>query len=177
VEHLLGIDWKQFFIPTVPLIEIFIRGTVVYLALFILLRFVLKRVSGAYAVTDLLMIVLIADAAQNAMASDYTSITDGLFLVSTIIFWNYLLNLLGFLFPSIQRFVRPPAIPLYQGGKFLYRNMRHELITEDEIVSQMRKQGIKEMKDVKEIFMEGDGNISIVSHIPKGILAEDIEEK
>ena len=60
--------------------------------MFALLRFVLKREAGTLAITDLLVVVLIADAAQNAMADDYRSVPDGLLLVATIVFWSYALD-------------------------------------------------------------------------------------
>ncbi len=68
MEWLFGVDWAKTFLPNTPLLEIFLRGSLTYLALFFLLRIVLKRESGGMGVTDLLVIVLIADAAQNAMA-------------------------------------------------------------------------------------------------------------
>ena len=72
-----NVNWHDVFVPDTPLLEIFVRGTIVYLAIFALLRFVLTRQSGNLGVTDLLVIVLIADAAQNAMASEYKSVPDG----------------------------------------------------------------------------------------------------
>ena len=86
---LMDIDWKSIFIPDVPLAEMFLRGTITYISLFVLLRVVLKRQTGSIGITDLLLFTLIADAAQNAMSDDYTSFTDGFVLVATIIFWNY----------------------------------------------------------------------------------------
>jgi hypothetical protein len=56
----------------------------------------LKREAGGVGITDMLVIVLLADAAQNAMAGEYKSISDGLVLVSTIIFWSYALDWLGY---------------------------------------------------------------------------------
>jgi hypothetical protein len=56
-----------------------------YLTLFLLMRFIVRREAGSLGVTDLLMIVLIADAAQNGIANDYTSITEGLVVIATII--------------------------------------------------------------------------------------------
>ena len=72
---LLQIDWKSVFVPSLHLGEIFLRGTIVYLSLFFLLR-MLRREAGAISISDLLVVVLIADAAQNAMASEYKSITE-----------------------------------------------------------------------------------------------------
>jgi uncharacterized membrane protein YcaP (DUF421 family) len=60
------IDWRSVFVPTVSVTEIFLRGTVVYIFLFFILR-LLRREAGALGISDLLLVVLIADAAQNAM--------------------------------------------------------------------------------------------------------------
>ncbi len=124
-----SIDWAKMLFLDTPVLEIFIRGSAIYLALFFILRLVLKRQAGAVGVTDLLVIVLIADAAQNGMADDYHSIPDGILLVATIIFWSYALDWLGYRFPWFQRFVHPPPLPLVRNGELLWRNMRKELIT------------------------------------------------
>ncbi len=88
-------DWSSIFLPNTPLLEIFIRGTVVYLGIFLLLRLILKRETASIGVTDILVIVLLADAGQNAMADDYRSLPDGLLLVAVIIFWGYALDWIG----------------------------------------------------------------------------------
>ncbi len=85
MRELVTIDWEGAFSPELPL-ELILRGSLIYLALFALLRFVLKREAGAVGITDLLVVVLIADAAQSAMAGSYTSLPDGLVLVGTIVF-------------------------------------------------------------------------------------------
>jgi uncharacterized membrane protein YcaP (DUF421 family) len=61
-------DWKSIFLLDLPVFEILLRGSVMYIALFVLLRVVLKRQSGSLGMTDLILITLIADASQNAMA-------------------------------------------------------------------------------------------------------------
>ncbi len=158
----LTIDWGKLFLPQTPILEIFLRGTVVYLALFTLLRIVLKRESGSLAMTDLLVVVLLADAAQNAMAGQYTTITDGLLLVTTIVGWSYVLNWLGFRFAWFRRFVHPPPLLLVKDGRLIRRNMQRELITREELISQLREQGVESVEDVREAYMEGDGRISVV---------------
>jgi uncharacterized membrane protein YcaP (DUF421 family) len=149
-------------LPGTPVLEIFVRGTVVYLALFVLLRFVLKRESGTVGITDLLVIVLSADAAQNAMADDYKSLPDGLLLVATIVFWAYLINWLAYRVPFIQKLVVAPPLELVRDGSELPRNLRRELITHEELISQLRLQGVEMLDDVKKAYMEPDGRISVV---------------
>lgn len=156
------IDWHALFVPTLPFAAVFLRGTIVYLTLFALLRFVPNRMSGVVSTTDLLMIVLIANAAQNALTDDYKSITDGIGVVGTIVFWSFSLNWLGHRFPRFQRLLRPQPLPLVKGGQLLRHNMRRELITEDELMTQIREQGIADLADVKAAFMEADGQISVI---------------
>ena len=80
-----AIDWQSLIIPDTPVLEIFIRGTVMYFALFALLRWVQKRPSSSLSTSDVIVIVLLADAAQNGMADDYRSLPDGVILVSVIV--------------------------------------------------------------------------------------------
>lgn len=160
-------DWESIFLPDVPLTEIILRGSVMYLTLFVLLRVVLKRQTGGLSVTDLLLVVLIADASQNAMSGGYNSIAGGVVLVGTIVFWSYALDWLGYHSSWFRRLLEPSPLPLVQDGRMLRRNMRQELITEDELLSQFRKQGLDDIKQVKEAYMESDGQISVVQNKQK----------
>src|SRR3954452_13832286 len=116
LHYLFGIDWGNVFGLDTPLLEIFLRGSVVYLGLFFLLRLVLRREAGGLGITDLLVIVLIADAVQNAMAGDYHSITDGLLLGGTIIFWSFALDWLAYHWSLFRRFMHPSPLPLVKDG-------------------------------------------------------------
>jgi uncharacterized membrane protein YcaP (DUF421 family) len=158
------VDWAGLFAVGTPLTEIFLRGSVTYLALFLMLRFILKREAGTVGITDLLVVVLLADAAQNALADDYTSITDGILLVGTILFWSYFLDWLGYRFPRVQRLIRPAPLPLVRNGRMLKQNMRKEFITDDELYSMLREQGVDDLTRVKAAYIEGDGVISVITN-------------
>lgn len=158
----MEIDWRAVFVPSNSVLEIIVRGTLTYLALFTLMRVVLKRETGTVSLADLLMIVLIADASQNAMASEYKSVTEGVVLVMTLVFWNYALDWLGYRVPRFGRIVHPPPLKLIEDGRLLRRNMRKEMITEDEMMSHLREQGVAEVSQVKAAYIEGDGRISVI---------------
>lgn len=162
MEWLIPNDWSSILIPDTPILEIIVRGSIMYLFLFMLLRFILKRQAGALSMTDLLVIVLIADASQNAIADDYTSLSDGMVLVSVLVFWNYALEWLGYHFPRFEKILHPAPLTLIKNGRFNRKNMKQELITEDELFSRLRERGIENMKNVKLAFLEGDGKISII---------------
>jgi uncharacterized membrane protein YcaP (DUF421 family) len=158
----LRIDWKTILLPDTPLIEIVLRGSVMYLVLFILLRVILKRQAGALGTTDLLLIVLLADASQNGMAGDYKSLPNGILLVATISFWSYALDWLSFRSPRFQRLIESPPLPLIRNGQLMRRNMRRELITDAELMGQLREKGISEISKVKDAYIESDGRITII---------------
>jgi uncharacterized membrane protein YcaP (DUF421 family) len=161
MSKLFAIDWEGVFVPTYSIAEIILRGTLMYLALFLLMRFVLRREPGKLGIADMLLIVLIADAASNGMSATYNSVTEGILLVATLIFWNYALDWLGYHFPAFHAFIEAEPLLLVKDGKLNKRNMRQEMITEDELKAQLRLNGINDLADVEEARMEGDGNISV----------------
>ena len=160
-------DWKSIFLPDTSLFEIILRGSIMYIALFAMLRIVLKRQTGTLGMTDLLLITLLADASQNAMAGEYKSIPDGIVLVGTIISWNYLFDWLSYKSEWFGRLIEPPPLPLIKNGRMLRRNMRHELITEAELIMELREQGLDDVSKVKESFIESDGRISVIQYKQK----------
>lgn len=164
MDLLFKVNWYPLFALSVSVTELFLRATLVYLALFAILRFLPNRQVGGLGITDLLVVVMFANAAQNAMSSNYTSISDGFILVGTIIFWSYTLNWLGYRFARIQRLLSPPPVMLVKNGILIDRNMRLERLTEGELLSQLRQQGVEKLADVKKAFMEADGSISVFPH-------------
>jgi len=172
MDQLFHVDWNSIFVPTVSLAEMFVRGTLTYLLLFFILRF-LRRETGAIGIADLLVIVIIADAAQNAMSGEYKSITEGAVLVLTIAFWDYALDWLSYRVPIIRRIVRPAPLLLIKNGRLIKRNMHQEMITEEELLSQLREQGVESVSQVKKCYLEGDGHISIIAGESKGSKGQD----
>jgi len=155
-------DWEHLFVPSQPILETVIRGSVTYLSLFVMLR-VFRRQTGSIGAADLLVLLLIADASQNAMANDYRSITDGLILVATIIGCEYLLDLAGYYVPALARLIERPALPLVEHGQIKVGNLKKELMTVEELLSQLRQKGVDDVKEVKVSYIEGDGHISVIT--------------
>jgi uncharacterized membrane protein YcaP (DUF421 family) len=156
------VDWKAVLAFETPILEIVVRGTLTYLALFALLRVVTKREAGALGTTDLLVIVLIADAAQNAMAGEYTTVADGVLLVVVILGWALLLDWLGYHVPAVERVLKPGRLQLVRRGRLMRRNMARELISEDDLWSQLRLHGVKELSQVEAAYLEPDGRVSVL---------------
>ncbi len=147
----------------VPAQELILRGTVMYWFLFLMFR-LRRRDSGSIGLADVLVVVIIADAAQNAMAGEYKTISEGMVLVSTIFFWNWLIDWVAFRFPRMQKLLEPSTVSLVNQGRVNFRTLRREMITIDELTSQARQNGIESLSAVKTAYLEADGHISIIPY-------------
>jgi uncharacterized membrane protein YcaP (DUF421 family) len=107
-----------------------------------------RRQAGNFGPADLLVIVLIADAAQNGLGKDYGSVTEGLVLVLTIVAWEYLIDWLQFRFPALRQLLTAPSLTLIENGKINKANLGHELLSEDELRAQLRE---KEVTDYDQV--------------------------
>ncbi|HJS21565.1 MAG TPA: YetF domain-containing protein [Steroidobacteraceae bacterium] len=155
-------DWEALFGIHVPIPEIIVRGSAVYWFLFLIFRFILRRDVGAVGIADVLLLVLIADAAQNAMAAEYRSITEGLILVSTIVGWNWALDWLSSKSRRLARVIAPQALVLVRNGRVLRDNLQREMLTLEDLKSRLRLQGVEHIADVKLAHLEEDGQISVI---------------
>ena len=153
------------FLPKESVLEIVIRGTIMFLGMFTLLR-AFRRQSGSLGIADLLVIVVIADAAQNGMAGDSKSITEALILITTIVMWDWFFDWLGFRSPFWERIFQPPPLLLIEDGKSIKKNMDKELVTESELMAQLRENGIEDIKAVKKCYLESNGHFSVLTDVP-----------
>ena len=158
---MFDVDWGELFIPSGSLAEIAVRGTVIYLALFAAMRLLPRREIGGLGPSDILVIVLIADAVQNGMAGEYRSITEGLLLVGVIFGWTTLVDWVDYRFPALNLAeARPLAV--IRNGRLQYRNMKRDMLSEDELMAQLRAHGLDSPRDVVVAYVEGDGKLSIL---------------
>jgi uncharacterized membrane protein YcaP (DUF421 family) len=162
MEKIFSIDLSELLIPTTSILEMFLRGTVMYLSLVLILRFIMIRRTGSISLADLLVLVVIADAAQNAFSKNYESVTEGLVLVLTIVGWDVALDRLGFKYRWFRHFLHSAPLLLVRDGKAIRRNMTDEALTMDELMRHIREQGIASIDQVKRAYLEDDGQISVI---------------
>lgn len=155
------VDWSRLFGIETSVAELVIRGTAMYWFLFALFRFVLRRDVGAIGIADILLVVIIADAAQNGLSGEYRSITEGLIVVGVLVLWNVATNWASFSWRGFERFAEPPPLLLVRDGQILERNLRREMMTQDELLSKLREQSVESIEEVRWAYMESDGQISL----------------
>ncbi|HZN99856.1 MAG TPA: YetF domain-containing protein [Burkholderiales bacterium] len=159
-------EWSEIFGLSVSPWELVIRGTAMYLFLFLVFRVVIRRRIGAVGMADILILVIIADAAQNGMSGEYRSVTEGAILIGTIIAWNVAIDWLNYRVPALQNWLEPPPLLLIDNGRILHRNLRHEFVTEDELKSKLREKGVDDVRQVAKAHMESDGTVSVIKRQP-----------
>jgi len=161
MEALTSVDWKTLFTPSSSILEMVVRGTLTYWFCLVYLR-IFRRGASQTGLTDLLLITLIADAAQNAMANDYKSVTEGFALVGTLVFWDFFLDFLGMHNLVIRRFNAPEPRILVRNGEVIKQNLRKEFLSEDELQGMLREQGVDGFANVRECYIESSGNLSVL---------------
>jgi uncharacterized membrane protein YcaP (DUF421 family) len=154
-------DWSEIFGLSVSPVEMIARGTAMYWFLLTLFRVVIRRRIGAVGMADVLLVVIIADASQNAMSGEYRTVTDGMILVVTILWWSMFVDWAAYRFPTAQRIFEPPALLLIDRGRLLRRNLRWEFVTEDELRAKLREHGVTDYAQVKAARMESDGEVTV----------------
>jgi len=151
----------ELFAPEFPFWHMVVRGTVTYWFLLLVFRFVLRRDVGSLGVADLLFVVLVADAASNAMQGEYKSIGDGLVLLSTLIAWNFGLHWLSYRVAWVARFLEPRPEVLVRHGRINRKAMKREMITREELDGKLREAGVEKLAQVRMARLESDGKLSV----------------
>lgn len=159
------IDWQAIFVPQNPIFEVILRGTLIYFLLFFVLRFFLNRQAGAIGIPDILVVVLVVESTTDALGEN-NSVTEAAILILTVMFWSYGLQWLAYRFPRLEVLLTSSRVKLIENGKMLRKNMRRELVTEDELFALLRTQGVDDPKDVKLACLESSGDISVVTNLP-----------
>jgi uncharacterized membrane protein YcaP (DUF421 family) len=161
MDKLFSVEWHDMFVPSLSLLEIFLRGTLTYWVIYLCMR-LFRRGTGQLSISDLLLITMISDAAQNAMAGTYNSITEGAVLILTLVFWDYAIDWMGYKKVIFGKFAKPDPVLLIRNGRLLHKNMEKELIDEEELVALLREKDVDDYTKVKTCYLEATGNISVI---------------
>ncbi len=139
-----------------------VRTLVVYVALLFGLRVAGKRELGQMSPFDLVVILLIANAVQNAMVGSDTSLTGGLVAAAALLAINWVVGRLRLRYGWFEREIRGTVSLLVNDGHFVEEHLRREGIGEDDVYMAMREHGVDDLSQVKAAILEVDGTISIV---------------
>lgn len=145
------------------------RCVAVYIVVLIGFRLMGKRELGQMTPFDLVLILLIANAVQNAMVGSDTSLSGGILAAVVLLSANAATAQLRFLFPRFGRLVEGHPTLLINDGKFLQQNLQRERLSEDEVLMAIREHGFDEAARIKLAVLEVDGTIIIVPQDAKTV--------
>ena len=162
MEWLWKVDWAGVFEPQHGLLELFLRGTIMYLVIFVLLRVVVRRHMGGIGMTDILVIVLIAEVTGNGISENFQSVGESTGAGPHRAVLEHADRMGAVALSRLRAAGARPKLKLIENGRMLRRNMREEFVTVEELKAQLRENGVEDCKDVKAAYMEADGCISII---------------
>lgn len=144
--------------------KIALSSLAVYIFIITAIRLFGKKELAQLSIIDLVFILLISNAVQNAMVGSDSSLAGGLVAASTLFIANFLLKYLLFKFPALNTMVQGAEILLIYKGQLNEPNMNRARITREEILQAVREHGVSEIREVDLAVLETDGNISIISN-------------
>ena len=149
-------------IPDLPVLEKIVRAAAVYVFLLVGLRLTGKRQMGQMSAFDLVVLLIISNVLQNAMIGNDNSVLGGFLGAATILLLNYGVTRLAFSRRGLERLIEGAPTLLIHNGKVIEANLRRELLTRDELMAGLRRQGIMAVEEVHVALIEETGTITAV---------------
>jgi uncharacterized membrane protein YcaP (DUF421 family) len=145
-------------------LKIAASSATVYLFIIIAIRLFGKKELAQLSIVDLVFILLISNAVQNAMVGSDSSLAGGLVAASALFIINYFFKYLIYRFPKLSLMVQGAEIMLIYKGQMIAPNLVRARITKEELLEAVREHGVSEIREVDLAVLEADGNISIISN-------------
>lgn len=156
------VEWMNLFQPQMPWLELVVRGVVIYVTLLVLMRIVGQREAGGLGLTDVLIVVLIAQAAAGGLSGESDSITDSVLLVAVILACSVLVDAASYRFPRLAALLKARPRLMIKDGQLEHRVLKREFMTTEEVASQLRLHGIEDIGVVHRAYLEPNGMISVL---------------
>jgi len=142
--------------------EVVLRTAVVYLFLVVVLRLTGKREVGQMSILELVVILIISNAVQNAMVGQNTTLWAGLAAVLTLLAMDFGLKSLTGRSRRLRTAIEGEPRLLVRDGRILPKALREEGVEPDELRAAVRGHGIERIEEVRLAVLETDGSISVI---------------
>jgi len=149
-------------VPLSVLLNVALRTTIVYLALLLGLRLTGTRQLGQMSTFDLVLLLIIANAVQNAMVGPDTSLAGGLVAAGVLIGWHTVIDRVRRHSRGVAKWLSGAGIMLINHGAVLEEHARRAGISRDDLLQALREHGVSSVQDVRLAVLEPDGAISVI---------------
>lgn len=144
--------------------ELILRATAVFFFLWIIMRAMGKRELTEMTSFELVLVIVMGDAVQQAITQEDYSVTGAILAVGTIALWVLLTSYISFRWKKTRPLLEGLPSVLVQNGKVLRDALKVERITQEELLSAAREQGVSNLKELRFAILEGDGKFSFIKN-------------
>lgn len=142
--------------------DIVLRATATFVALYLLLRLLGKREIGQLTPFELVVIVVMGDLVQQGVTHNDFSVTGSFLAIATFAFWALVMSWATYLSPRLETLLEGRPQVIIRDGELIAANLRRDRITRGEVEAEMRLAGIARMRDVAWAILETQGKISFI---------------
>ncbi|MEA5667888.1 DUF421 domain-containing protein [Stenotrophomonas sp. ATCM1_4] len=150
------------FALSMPWWEFILRAVVVYVVVLTMVRVAGKRALGQFTPFDMLLLILLGNAVQNALLGQDTSLGGGLILAATLIVLNYFVGWVTTRSPAVERVIDGEPVVLARHGQVLHRVLQRELVSKADFARAMRDAGCENIDEVDLALLEINGHITFL---------------
>ncbi|WP_034912685.1 MULTISPECIES: YetF domain-containing protein [Erwinia] len=148
--------------------ETVMRAASMYLLLMIVLKIAGRRTLLEMTSFDLILLLIISEATQQALLGNDFSITGASLTIITLIVVDILFGMLKSRFPRLDMLIDGTALILVENGRVLPERARRAGISEDDILNSARSSGLERLDQIKYAILEKNGKISIIPEQQNG---------
>lgn len=146
-----------------PIIDIVVRSLAVYFFMVVAVRVFGKNQLSQLNAGDVILLLLISNAVQNAMVGPNNTLQGGIVAALVLFVANFITKKFIFKSKIIRELIEDQPYILVKDGKLVSYNLKKVQISEDEILESVHEHGLENIADVKLAILEVDGNISVIS--------------
>lgn len=165
----LGELFNNLFVPGVSILEKVVRPVIVYAFLVVALRAGGLRELAQLNSFDLVVLLTISNTVQNAIIGNDNSLLGGLIGAATLVLVNAAVVRYLYRHPALERRLEGGPVWLVRDGKVVAENLRRELITEDELLAAIHRQGVASVAECDQVILEASGTITVIPRRPTAL--------
>ncbi|MBI1750526.1 MAG: DUF421 domain-containing protein [Acidobacteria bacterium] len=154
----------HFWLPEIPVLEKILRSLVVYLFLLAVFRIIGKRQVGQMTPFDLIVLLMISNVLQNAMIGPDNSVLGGLLGATTVLLANWMVSRAAAASRKLERAIEGVPTVLVHHGHVIEANLRRENFSREDLLSNLRSQGVFDVEEVRAAILEPSGKLSVLRY-------------
>jgi uncharacterized membrane protein YcaP (DUF421 family) len=158
----------HWWVPEIPILEKILRSLIVYVFLLVVFRVIGKRQVGQMTPFDLIVLLIISNVLQNAMIGPDNSVTGGLIGATTVVGVNWLVSRAAYANRKLERAIEGVPSVLVHHGHMIEANLRKENFSREDLISNLRSQGVFDIEEVRAAILEPSGKLSVLRYEAKG---------